>query len=1606
MHAEIPLLLFPQILNVKDLEELDAVHGLTQADLDWLQNVSLPSHTQRVAQTPPMFAEKILLAPEDKPPIPLAGCFSLQSTQGTGASGNEPAFFYTPWGGIRKFDNPQALDRNIEQTLKNTEERNRLFRLLSISQRSALNSTTDISRTRQIIDGDVFETQRESIEDAQDVNALVMVEELIKLPSLTSMLDQLLGEALPGLDPRQVRIALSHDSDSPAPSPFQVTSSIPLSDAVLVYFHHQGWPAGQGVDLTHPGTSASSYTGQQWETIIKGIATTLIPKLSGCITAFWDANGPFYTSRRQLLSQFIHDSLWATILLEREKGHLTEAQSRELLRLFRPSRRDETLLFIETVRLWEYEPNFVELAGSLMISGQGHYLFTPTQGLQKVSTFLAFKEALFNTPEQKEAIYNLLDLEERNRLLRFDAPQVSGNPISMPVSDSLADATVDKQLLNLRYALEMSRQGEVDIKALVDKALDIRTFIHKNLLNQKSAGHWGTQPTFYGKQRSSNLVADQMERKAKTYIDVDEAFSALFARLPSLDRTALRNGLKRLLAELTNVFSLGIRAEAELRALNATLPLIAHKLIETVFAYDAEYPDREQRAAVRGFRPDVYSLKLACTSESETVSAPLANCFLLTERGGLDTPHSGMAILWTPVDGLQAFTSVDLATRQLNRQLLDAQRRFGLLANLTPLQRKPHRRYQLEAYELIEDNVLVNRMNSFTNLFEAEQGYLSTLRVGSWQLTGAALTKSLKALFGKGAPTNLKRATSIAKANSLKQKLPAWLGTAPLEDQRRHIELLEQYKNSVDDGKDYLDGFEPLRTYVRNKLKTLLDARFPDKHLNPETLQITPNLAIVGPARSLTDFALQHIDVTEKGFKVSSTSTQTLPDGLNEAAVRQLLSSLDIATTYKNQVQQALSGTIANVQPRKRRFRQQLPWQLLHYAHAQYLQQHLSPTAFDLVHQVLDMPDAIARQAVKGASAYFRPLELIKTDGGSAIKALGLYVFSSVTDASSPHVLYSPYHDGQQLKEFKDEASIVAAFNTPGALQDLLIRRLPKDQQATFKNLFASTLGQASEITLGFSPINTNILHTLYDDNATLLTDMLTTQTSHPRHFDWTTVLHVFSEGFKLVRRELPAKLTFLQTLWESYQDFKDSSEAFQQDAWKVGLHNFIAGAAEMVSLGFLNRDDTFGLLAPIEPTPQSNPPAPSWKDISSTAPARTDLQLFENLDVSLADLRQNLTDGTYKAADDNKLYVPVAGKVYQVAKANQAWRIIHDDSEGPLLKYSPDQRTWRIDPQRQAIRFGKAGSKMAITYSDLRAKGSLNIEARGMAEIRRKYPFRAHAIMQALEMARFYSVNALTNLEQLKRQVLPGSRLDTYLRLVFGVSSVDASLIAKIEAAISPICQALADPTWEQQNADRIVVGALKYLEDRATAFVLEPAAVGRIYLTQFFFDLGLDWYKSVVPDAFNVDAHAQGATFIHEISHQLLDTIDIVYLDAARPFLDLISTATHLSQSHHDQQEALQRHGLSLTTPKSELFTQWDSVDNTHKNIELLPGYKDITRRILTLTGTKNMNEARDAFLDPILPDKRIDVILSNADSVTLLICEMGRQLDRLPPGSTAVR
>jgi hypothetical protein len=1606
MSTPVTPLFFPEALTLRgSWRELGKTHGLTQRDFEWFSHIELASQALRDGQTPPMLAKKILLKIPDREAVVLAGSFLLTATPD-----DNGLILYTPYTGIKKFSSRTDLTEQLVTQLKAASEDDDLLAFMALSQRKAVVDAADIELNFQTIDGDVFEDQRNTLSTHQQLNDQALLDELKALPSLTSLLDALLNEqlaaAFPGLDQGRTQVnfyqaTTPENADESHPARRWV-NSLSLSEAVLLHYRHQRWPSGSSPEFSHPKKSPAKADQPLWEAGVTTISRQLISLLVGQLESFWDAASADGASRRQFFSQAIADQARVQLLLKRESGIITPEQSQDLHTLISTASRTNEAMTVETVRLWEYQANYVELAGSLMISAGNAFLYTPTAGLQVLEDYQDLRDTVlskFSAAGHEDELYGLLSLEERQRFIGFDRPNVTGEVISGAIFPRLFDGIISKQRQNIEYALQVFRHsdGSVDIHALFDKALDIRSMISERLLTLATYGRWSTRPVLSGNQHPSMVLADTAAAFVKTFSDIETLINTDFAAQPFATLALQQDYLQNIKPRLAHALSVGLRGEASLRVLGATLRDADRAIVETVF--NPDLPDRKNRLSLKGFRPDAYSLTLERSGQEDVL--PLAHCLLLTERGGLDPSHSGRTILWTPAEGLEVFDTITHARLELNRRLLEPQQRLALLENLTPAQRAFHQRYSLGPLRLIEGSVLERVAQSTIEHFLARCEHVRT-----FDLSDTKQKKALEDLTTTVLDTNLRRATSIARAISQQQSLPAWLGMAPLQEQRLHLELLEQYRNSVDEDKDYLHAIKPLKSYVHETLKSLLASRFPATALDPDNIEITPNLALVGPARSLTEFALHHVNIAQgTGFKISSATTQALPEGLDQAAIRQLLLSLDIARNYARQVSDSLTKQAADAESRLLRFVKQLPWQLLQHAHELKLQQRLSDSAFDLLRQVLDMPDAIARATVGGAHAIARPLELIKTTGATAVKALGLYLMGPGEGKTGPQILYAPYHPGgSPFVEFDNEASVVSAFNTPGPLQDMLIRRLPDSQQTVFRNLFKSTAGQSSEITLASNPIDGNLLTQLFHDNTQLLVKMLGSQANATAQSDWEAVKHLFASGIERVSGLLPGKLAYVQFLWKAYKDALNSAEALQDHHWTSALRDFIAGAAQILSLGRLSLEGwaesaqaTGEAAAPPVVTPVIAQP---WSQVRSTAPLRTQLQPFETT-VELKDLTKSRTDGTYLEAGSQKTFAAIAGKVYGVNKIGAVWKIIKGEEEGPVLQAASDKQLV-IDPDTHTVHFGKAVSKMHNQFAHA-AQEVLNIEARGMEEIRAKHPEKAHMIVQAIDMARYYAFNSLHNLVQL-RKLLPGTRLDTFLKSFFGVDQVDKGLIDKIKQAIVPICNALVDPDDDWMNSQRFIVGSNRNPKDNLVAFVLDKDQQRNVHFTERFFDQQLDWYKSCLSQPFNVDSHSQAATLIHEFAHLFSGAVDIAYLEARRPFSDLISPITAYGAAMKQSQLDFQRVALSMETPKEELFARWNSGLRTWISLDSIPGSYHIGKTVLRLTGSKTMDKAREAFLNVQDSKFRTDVILHNADSIAFLICEMGRQLDPVPVASTS--
>ncbi len=1695
-----PPYFFPEVLRSGWKErERERHFGINANDRGFLRSLPLTSNEARRKQTPPMIAQSLWLNKNSPTAVELAGSFIMSST-GTYTS----AFLYTPYGGLEKFDSRALLLSELTERLKTPTRADELLQFIALGTRSGLQLGAPLVLTPVDIEGDVFDEQKKSLDHQQTFNLQAALAELVKLPSLDTMLQALLTSVFrrifPRIDPSRARINFFKLPPTEV-EPRQWVNSLSIGEALLMLYRQQTWPVGQTREFFHPQSITASSDAARWENGLKQAAEQLSSFLQNTLQAFWNTESPNGTSRRTFLAQTMAHKAQVDLLLKRQSEIITPEQADQLAALYRPdgaprSQASDGLRF-ETVRFWERASHFVELTSSVMIGNAHTWFYSPPNGLQVLADhddLIKALKAMVKAPAYEDDVYNFLSLEERLLFIGFTQPSVSGNLIVGNVFEHLMEGIIDKQRQNLIYVLGQFRRerGDINLSALLDHAMDVRFMVDDQLLTLDTAQRWTTHSVLADPLRPISVAAKRAEQIYKQLLDIPHALENLIKPLPpitapladalaSRERQALdparvfinryaeeavpfplisplesrslvdhfaerlaegagpvpqtrhygvykpdhtgygqqlahvdvrtlnqivnqvlahfkendvhdipREHLEHLLPQMGTMVSHAIRNLAYLQRLNKTLDIRDDAIVQAVF--DLHNPDRRRREDLEGFIPDAY--RITVQRDGEPMRHSLANCLMITERGGLDHHHSGRAILWTPAWGLETFASAFLAKLALEDRLKDPAARLALLENLDPRQRPPHANYTLGAFWLITEPISENRQQSWIDHYIAQRAHWLAQKPN-----GKALLNLMAVL-----PTPvLGNVAHLAHHFVAQRSLPAWLGMASPAEQQHHAELLEQYRLNTQEEKDYLYELFSLRQQVHDKLSDMLV----DYSVYPEDVFITPRLALGGQRQNLTDYALAHINEQASSFTVESGVTQ-----LTESTIRQLLLKLNIAQEAHDYLKERLAPNQPGALERELRFIRQLPWQLLQHAHALKLQERLSENGYNLIRQVVDMPDAIARATVAGATATIRPLEMIATPGASIARALGLYVISAST--SEPLILYIPYYPGQCFMEFESHAQFLSHLNIPGKLQDWITAHLEDADKTKYKNLLASRAGATSEITLANQPIKGHAIKQLYQDNQVVMGQMLKAQQDPDGQSRWDVIKNLLSSGVQIAVQFLPGKLQVPVLIWQSYKLFKDSAESLQQHHWWDALRSFIFGLAAMVCQGRLMRT----------PAPQSPPPAyeevnasdlnisdttvaPTFKEIDVTDPRRTRLQPFETSQVALQDLRKQAATGLYATADGKTLYGAVEGKVYTIKKTQQL-RIadIASNIDGPLLSRSPQQQLVPA-PHHHPLQYGQAITRLGNDFvSRLSAGLDMNIEAHGMEEIRRLFPTKAWQIIEALDIARTYALRAMHNMAQLQTRGY-GPRIEGILRGLFDVSHIDADIRKKVYDAITPLCKALQDPDLDGWDMSRFVVGARRNPLQQVVAFVVEGDKKERVFFTDLFFDQRVlqHKYANLLTAPFNVAGHARASTLIHEFSHLYSRTEDISYTEARRPFLDLIDIRTHRGRDEHTMLMDFQRNVLSLRTPFHQLFSRWfpssgssggSGGSGNWVTMDSADSDDLAAKAILETTASTSINDARIAFLNTASADKRIDTILRNADSVAQLICEMGRKLD----------
>jgi hypothetical protein len=1135
------------------------------------------------------------------------------------------------------------------------------------------------------------------------------------------------------------------------------------------------------------------------------------------------------------------------------------------------------------------------------------------------------------------------------------------------------DADADKVYINTYATAAKQREERVPLSSisLTDHLVARLAEAAERVRDTASVG-------FYSARKAG--VALRLDSLSSTTFNrmADQAMSAFIRQdVHDLPIKFLRDNQEQLSAAQLQ----GLRSEAHMRQLSGTLSARTCSILDTVLCSDGLL--RAKRQGLKGFLPDAYGLTLRIGDDP--TAHGLANCFVLTERGGVDLLRSGQAVLWTPQRGHEAFKSLHALRDVLEQRLAIPDERLALIYNLAPQHRAPHQVFHLGPLQRIDGHLLNNRQQS--NVVYMLGG------IDYWRaapLSAVQLQDCLDQEMAQVAPSNLDRAVAITQGIIHRQALPAWLGMATPEEQIRHAELLQQYLSSAPDEQDYLHGVPSLREHVASQLQVLLEKRFPDLTLNPNDILIRTRLTPNGHIFSLTDYALRHLpDLhTQVLHPVSRTATP-LPPGLDGTAIVQMIFQLDTADTYRAMLNTHLTSTGEDGLKRKALFCRQLRWQLLRLAHEEKLAQRLSTAAWNLVWQVLDMPDAVAREKVSGATAIIRPLELIANKDAIAVRVLGAYLISPKASQPSPLVLYTPYRPQHVFQEYPKASDLLEEIAREGPLQDWVVRHINAVHQTTYQNLFKSiTPDEAKEVSLADSPVRANALTQLYEDNTEQLMDMLSRQFDAQGEDQWEGLTDLLSEGISTSFRFIAGKLHYPLDLWRSFKLFKASAEDLQQQRWTDGLKNFVLGVASMASL----HKALEGLVpggTPTDPTEPADAQAHTVDTLAITQPLRTQLQSFETATVSLDDLQEDPLTHVYSAAGTDRYFAPVAGKVYPVTQAGERWRIAQDDAVGPYVQLGTGSE-WLLDLSDHHPRFGAGSSRQRSRAIE---RDEINIEAAGMRDIAALSPWKARCITEAINVATYYAVNGKRNMRKFVHTLPTGSRVGKLLTDTFAVVSFSPLQLQKIEQRIDEVLGELVNPTLMRPDSRRFVVGTARWDPLETYGFTMTEDRKNKIYLLNRFFDPMLDVYLNRLNAPFDITAHARAAVILHEVSHLASRTEDIAYLDSMRPFHDMINVSAPTGQALFNTLSDARETALSVLTPASQLFKVWNWRSQQWEDLGESTS-RHVHDHVLRLTGTTTLDEARQVFMSD--PDKRMDVILSNADSVAYMITQLGRVLD----------
>lgn len=1107
-------------------------------------------------------------------------------------------------------------------------------------------------------------------------------------------------------------------------------------------------------------------------------------------------------------------------------------------------------------------------------------------------------------------------------------------------------------------------------------------------------------------------------------------FNRLFTQhLRSFFLTPFRpQGPDALLFRLATLRMALLRADLRLMRLEQAIGSADSAVLANVLVQ----PVSHQRTALDQFVPDVFGISLSFNGPLGALT--VVNCLLFTERGGLESDNAGRAIVWTPAAGFEGFESVDHCTAHLEARLLDKARRWELLAHVNVAEQwrvstyldgsehwKPAGQNRWFYFERIDQDFTVHAQVAAIDKVLADADFVCR-SAGETPLSAQGFENSAQSLLVQGhAGVMLERVMESARLRVFKAALPDWLKTATPDDQQQYAQWLQRYQAAGQSGQSYLHGIPEINDFSRALLTLRLKADFRGQEIEPDAIEVESDTYLAAPVapgnipsflpaatartvQSLTQFALSGFArLNADTLFVRGKNGGALPPALNTDYLRHMVRKLDIGGHYLALLQALLAPGSAGADGRQQQFARHLGLQVIEQAFREKLIDFRRETAYRYLRHVMEMPDGSARLPLDGVAIIIRPLELIAEPGSEPDRVSGMYLVGPASTDAGPQILWANYSERFTFKVCDSDADLLDQLRTDTDLQGLILSRIAPYARRTYANggfvephlpryIDASedeVLFKPAAPTLAYRPIGGNLFKELYKDNYQLLRQMAMAQSTSTAQAHWESFKYLLSLLAQTALMFLPARLSIPLVVWQSLGSLRAGVEAAKQGEWGEAVGDF----ALTLMMAASSKPEAAALEPVVSrPTPELSTPEPSVVQLSPEQQAG--LQPFAANDVALVELLKHPDTHLYSDLLTGFTYASLAGQVFRLVAWRERWRIfIGEQREGPLVRLNEHQQ-WVLDTREPLLGGGPVYSKTLLGLYSF----AYDMNAVGMSSIQRRFPDKALKIQEAHALASTYLQRCQSALHTLNEAGAHNASNRELLEGFFNVERFDGVMLARLNQTIEPMLARFLHPDMSPRTSGKYVVCRARFA-DNAVAFVNISDPSKLIYLTGAFFETLFEQpyalthrYLKRGAGTFAVTQHYRASFLLHEVSHQVLGTEDIMYTNPGFPYADLLDEQTSYGTVLLNNSEHLQA-AHSPYISLEHLFQGTDSA--TQQWVDIPRGAAKA--RIKKIAGVPTLAQARLVFRDD--PLKRIDMMLANADSVVLLINELGRIHPKLP-------